>query len=372
MSFVRHLALATTLAGLPAVVAAQNLPSAATVARVADSLAGAFMAAGGTPSVAIGVVRGGETIVMTALGTADLENDVPASAHSVYRIGSVTKQFTSAAIMQLVERDSLALSDTLGELLGGLPEAWRPVTVRQLLNHTSGIHSYTALAESWRKRWGSQMTPDSIIALVFDSPMDFAPGTKWNYNNTGYVLLGMIIEKVTGTPWGEDLERRLLGPIGLSDTHDCLDAPVIPRRVRGYEREDGHWENTAYLAMTHPLSAGAMCSTVLDLAKWNQALHGGKVVSAESYTMMTTPEGAATETGYGFGLGRGAIEGHTMIMHGGGINGFRSSNAWFPDAELSVSVIINSGAANPGSLMMTLARAALGLPLEAAADSEGN
>jgi CubicO group peptidase (beta-lactamase class C family) len=216
------------------------------------------------------------------------------------------------------------------------------------------------------------MTPDSIIALVFDTPMDFAPGTKWNYDNTGYVLLGMIIEKVTGTPWGEDLERRLLVPFGLSDTYNCLDAPVIARRVRGYEQEDDHWENTPYLAMTHPLSAGAMCSTVLDLAKWNRALNGGKVVSAASYEMMTTPEGPAVTPGYGFGLGRGAIEGHTMIMHGGGINGFRSSNAWFPDAELSVSVIINSGAANPAGLMMALARAALGLPLEAAAASEGN
>lgn len=365
MSLLRRLALAATFASLPGVLVAQDLPSAVTVARVADSLVRAFMADGGTPSVAIGVVRGGETIAMTALGTADLENDVPASAHSVYRIGSVTKQFTAAAIMQLVEHDSLALNDALGELLDGLPEAWRPVTVRQLLNHTSGIPSYTALAESWRKRWGAQMTPDSIIALVFEVPMDFAPGTKWKYDNTGYVLLGMIIEQVTGTPWGEDLQRRLLTPLGLSDTYNCLDAPVIPRRVRGYEREAGQWENTPYLAMTHPLSAGAMCSTVLDLAKWNRAFNGGRVVSAESYAMMTTPEGAAVEIGYGFGVGRGDLEGHTMIMHGGGINGFRTANAWFPDADLSVSVFINSGAANPSPLMMTLARAALGLPLEA-------
>jgi D-alanyl-D-alanine carboxypeptidase len=176
----------------------------------------------------------------------------------------------------------------------------------------------------------------------------------------------MLIEKITGRPWGADLAERFTKPLGLSDTRDCLATPIIPRRARGYEREEGHWINTPYLAMSQPYSAGAICSTVGDLARWNGALHTGQVVSAASYALMTTPEGAADSSSprYGFGLIPDTLAGRPMITHGGGIPGFITANAWVPSAQLSITVLTNSGGARADVLMKQLVRAALGVPLE--------
>ncbi len=351
---------------LPFTLAAQALPSAGAASRLIDSLARDFVATGGAPSVAIGVVRGDEILALRGYGMADLENEVPATAHSVYEIGSVTKQFTSSIIMQLIEGDSVHLEDPISRYVTGLPAAWQPVTIHQLLNHTSGIPSYTELGEVWRKRWGEQMTPDTIIALTFAKPLDFAPGSKWQYNNTGYILLGMVIEKVTGMKWGEAVQQRLASPLGLTDTRECLNDPIIPHRAHGYEKDGDGWGNTVYLAMTQPLSAGALCSTVVDLARWNRALHTGKVVSAASYRLMTTPAGAAAKSAplYGFGLIQDTLAGRPLVTHGGGIFGFITGNAWVPSAGLSLTVLTNSGSAKADGLLKQLARAALGAPLE--------
>ncbi|HVG43246.1 MAG TPA: serine hydrolase, partial [Longimicrobium sp.] len=297
-------------------------------------------------------------------GKADLENDVAATEHSVYRIGSVTKQFTAAAVMQLVEQGKVRLTDSIGAHLPTLPAAWRGVTVRQLLNHTSGIPSYTNIGPAWTRRWGEEMSPDTLVALTAALPMWFPAGSSWRYDNSGYVVLGMLIEKVAGRPWATDIEERFIKPLGLTETLNCMAAPVVPRRVHGYESNGTGWVNTPYLAMSQPYAAGALCSSVADLARWNRALHKGQVVSPASYALMTTPEGAAVEQKYGFGLGRGTVDGREMITHNGGINGFISSNAWVPAADLSITVLTNSGAAPAGNLLRQVARAALGLPLE--------
>lgn len=351
--------------GWPVALSAQAPPpSSAAIAQAVDSLARAYVAQRGAPSVAIGVVRRGETIVMKGWGKADLENDVAATEHSVYRIGSVTKQFTAAAVMQLVEQGKVRLTDSIGAHLPTLPAAWRGVTVRQLLNHTSGIPSYTDIGPARPGRWSEEMIPDSLVALTATHDMWFAPGSSWRYDNSGYVVLGMLIEKLAGRPWGVDLEERFLKPLGLTETLNCLTAPVVPRRVHGYQPVGSAWVNSPYLAMSQPYAAGAICSSVSDLAKWNQALHGGRVVSAAAYALMTTPEGAAVAQRYGFGLGRATLAGHEMITHNGGINGFNSSNAWVPDAGLSITVLTNSGEGAAGNLMRQVARVALGVPLD--------
>lgn len=349
----------------PAALSAQSVPPAAQAARVIDSLAAAFVAGGGAPSVAVGVVRGADTIALKAWGKADLEHDVPATAETVYRIGSVTKQFTAAAVMQLVEQGKVRLADSIAAYLPDLPAAWRPVTVRQLLNHTSGIPSYTDVP-GWPRRWGVEMPPESLLAFTAKDTMWFAPGTKWRYDNTGYVLLGMLIKQAGGRDWASDLETRLLDPLDLERTYHCVASPLIPHRARGYEKRGSGWANTAYIAMSQPYAAGAMCSTVGDMARWNRALHTGRVVSTESYRAMTTPEGAAARDGhrYGFGLERDSVGGWEMIEHGGGIHGFISANAWVPRAQLSVTVLTNSGSARAGDLLHQIARAALGVPLD--------
>lgn len=348
------------------VLSAQSMPTPAAARRVIDSLARDFIARDQAPSVAIAVLRGNDTISIAAFGKANLELDVPATPQMVYRIGSVTKQFTSAAVMQLSEQGRVKLADSIGAYLPGLPAAWRGVTIVQLLNHTSGIPTYTGIGEAWRRRWAEDMTPDTILGMVRELPMAFAPGTRWAYNNTGYVLLGMLIEKITGKPWAEEIATRFTGPLELHHTGNCMTEPLIPGRVPGYEQDGGSWGNAPYLSMTQPYAAGAMCSTVGDLARWNRALHRGKVVSTASYEAMITPR-EASSTGplkYGFGLARDTIAGRDLITHGGGIHGFATANSWLPSAELSVSVLTNGGANTPTELMEQIIRASVGAPLE--------
>ncbi|HEX9108457.1 MAG TPA: serine hydrolase domain-containing protein [Longimicrobiales bacterium] len=354
-------ALLLTLA-LPAL--GQKLPTDARLRSTVDSLARAFVAASGAPGVSVQVVRGGDTIVKAGYGLADLEQKVPASAETVYRIGSITKQFASASLMRLVEQKKLALDDSVGAYLPTLPASWRPVTIRQLLNHTSGIPSYTDTGERWRRRWGEPMSTDTLVAITARDSMWFAPGTRWRYDNTGYVVVGMLLDKLTGQPFPQYVEQQLVRPLGLQHTWYCDDERVIPGRARGYERVPDGWRNATYLSMTQPYSAGALCSTVGDLARWNALLANGRVVSAESYRAMTTPQGAAAGSHYGFGLSEGSLAGHRMIRHGGGINGFITDNAYFPAESLSVTVLTNSGSARPGPLLENIVRAAFGVPLD--------
>ena len=360
----RVVTIAVTLclaAGLPA----QSAPTKAAAAHLIDSLASAFIADHQSPSVAIALVRGNDTLAFRAWGKADLENDVAATTRSVYRIGSVTKQFTSSAVMQLVEQGKVKLDDSIATYLPSLPAAWHVVTVRQLLNHTSGIPSYTGVGPAWVRRWGEVMPPDTLVALTAKLPMDFAPGTKWSYDNSGYVVLGMLIEKVAGRAWGTDLAERFFKPLGLTGTSNCLVQPVIAGRAAGYAAAGTGWSNAPFLEMSQPYAAGALCSTVGDLLAWNRALHGGKVVSAASYQLMTTPSGAAAtaQLKYGFGLARDTMAGHAIISHGGGINGFITANAWVPDLSLSVTVLTNSGSARADQLMAQLVRVGAGVPI---------
>lgn len=339
-------------------------PSRAEVIARVDSLAKAFLAQPQSPGLSISVIRAGrDTLVFKGYGKADLENDVPATPATVYRIGSITKQFTAAAVMRLVEKGSVHLGDSIGKYLPELPRAWRPVKIRQLLNHTSGIPSYTDLGESWARRWGEYMSPDTLVALTASKPMDFAPGTGWRYDNTGYVVLGMLLEKVSGKPYAEYLESTLFTPLGLTHTYYCERSPLIPHRARGYQREGKSFTNAPYLDMSQPYSAGALCSTVGDLARWNRLLATGKVVSPASYAEMTTPEGNAGLNHYGFGLVRGAVGSHIMIEHGGGIHGFITSNAYLPNDSLSITVLTNAAPSNPDALLGNIARAVYGIPL---------
>lgn len=358
---------ALLLSALPIGLSAQNtaMQSVAKVRRTLDSLAGDFAKPSNVPATAIAVVRGEDTLLFRAYGKANLELGTPATVTTVFRIGSVTKQFTSSAVLQMIEEGKLALTDTIGRWLPALPVGWRSVTIQQLLNHTSGIPSYTDLGEPWQKLWGQEMTGAQLVALTADKPFTFPAGTSWKYDNTGYVLLGMLVEARAGKPWAEEYAARLFRPLGLMHTHYCATQTLIPGRAEGYSQDSAKvWINTPFLAMSQPHGAGAMCSTIGDLLAWNRALHGGKVLKAASYAAMTTPVGAAESHHYGFGIGSGMVGTHPMLTHGGGINGFLTANLWVPDAKLSVTVLTNGDQADPGRVAMQLARAALGVPLE--------
>jgi CubicO group peptidase (beta-lactamase class C family) len=352
---------------LPFCVVSAQAPSYARERARIDSMMSAEVASTPIGGIAIAVIKGRDTVAMKAWGYADLENDVAATPQHIFEIGSITKQFTSAAIMQFVEKGRLSLDDTLGALLPNMPVAWRTVTLRQLLNHTSGIPSYTDIGPRWQRRWRDDMVPDSLVALTAGDTMTFAPGTRYRYNNTGYVLLGMILDKLTGQPYPKYVETQFFKPLGLASTSYCFPQTLIKRRARGYDRQGRTYRNAEYLSMTQPYSAGALCSTVGDLVAWTRALHGGKVVSAASFKAMTSPTGAAAASRYGFGLSHDtSLAGHPRIAHGGGIHGFISSLAHYPSDSLTVVVLINTPPAPIGIIAQNLARIMFGLPLEGA------
>ena len=316
--------------------------------------------------MSVAVVRGRDTIVMKGYGLADVENDVAATAQSVYRIGSITKQFTAAAVMQLVEQNKVSLDDSIGKHLPHLAARWHGATIRQLLNHTSGIPSYTGAGPRWTNRMREDLAHDSLLAIVAGDTLDFAPGSQWRYNNTGYYLLGMLIERVAGRSYADDVRERFAKPLGLTSTLYCETQPIIKRRAQGYQvGPDKKLVNAAPLSMRQPFSAGALCSTVGDLVAWQRALAAGRVVKPGSYSAMTTAEGAAVGSRYGFGLASDTLAGRTSVEHGGGINGFNSMLTFFPSDTLSIAVLGNTNGPWVNRVADNIARAALRVPLTA-------
>lgn len=367
----RHLSPGTIVillvSALTPVAAAQE-PQKTSAVGVADTgridaVVQAALARGPVAAMSVAVVRGRDTIVMKGYGRADVENNVAATRRTVYRIGSITKQFTSAAIMQLVEAGRISLDDEVTKYVPGAPVHGRHILVRHLLDHTSGIPSYTDV-----DRFGSyirlDLSRDSLIALVRPDSLLFEPGSHFYYNNTGYFLLGMIIEKVTGKRYGDYLAEKLFEPLGLTQTAYCSREPIIPHRARGYEAERGELRNADFLSMELPFAAGSLCSTVADLVKWTDALAHGRVVSAASYAQMTTPvpltSGRAMT--YGFGLEVGTLGTHRVIEHGGGINGFVSRLSYYPDDSLTVVVLANTAPAQSDGVAAAIARLVLGVP----------
>lgn len=316
----------------------------------------------GGPGAAVAVRIGGEIVHAAGYGLANLEWGLPIDPDTVFRIGSITKQFTGAAILRLAERGKLGLDDRIERHLPEYPMNGRTITVRQLLNHTSGIKNVTELplfAEFQRK----DHTLKQAIALFQDLPPDFEPGEKWRYSNSGYILLGAIIETVAGQDYATFLQEEFFGPLGMTRTSYLLDAPIVTKRASGYEPTRSGPVNTSPISMTLPHAAGALGSTVGDLLTWDAALHGGRVLSAESYAAMITPGklNDGSPTTYGLGLSRGAYRGIDAIGHNGGINGFVSTLEYWPGSDLSVAILANITSFPTASARLALVRRALGL-----------
>jgi len=368
MRIRRPLTLAALLAfTIHSVAAAQSTrnsrASREVVAHAADSIADAIIKRGRVAAMSIAGTRGRDTLVMKGYGLADVENEVPATAQTVYRIGSVTKQFTSAAVMQLVEQGKLSLDDDVTKYVPNAPTHGRRVLVRHLLNHTSGIPSYTDVGPIFGRVMRLDLSKDSLIATVKDDSLQFEPGSHFYYNNTGYFLLGMMIERVTGKPYGDYLRDALFAPNGLTSTVYCGTMPLIKRRARGYEGRQSGLVNADYISMDLPYAAGSLCSTVGDLVAWTRLLHAGKLVNASSFTTMTTP--AKLTSGrpmqYGFGLFMDTVGTHRRIHHGGGINGFISELAYYPDDSLTIVVLSNTAPAPSDQVAENLARVSFGM-----------
>ena len=321
--------------------------------KILDSYFADLIAKKRSPAISVAVVEKGHVVYAKGFGYANLEQDVEANASTVYRIGSITKQFTATMIMQLVKEGKLSLDDSIEKVLPDMPKAWGKVTVKNLLNHTSGIKSYTELKGMMEKDAMQPTTPLGIIKKVEKEPMDFEPGTKWHYNNTGYELLGIIIENIDKRTFAESLTKRILSPLGMSHTYFVSERSIVRYRAQGYSSGKHGFEHAQYLNMDWPYAAGSIESTVLDLAKWDEALYGEKVLPKELLAKMWEPTVLADGTiqNYGFGWGTSILNDQQLVEHGGGIHGFTTQIRRVPSKGLTVIVLTNTnGPSNPAGI----------------------
>jgi len=312
---------------------------------------------------AVLVARDAQVLLDRGYGSANLEWKIPNDGNTKFRLGSVSKQFTAAAILLLQERGKLSLDAPVKTFLSDAPPAWDKVTVRHLLSHTGGIPNFTSFPE-YEKTKGLPATLESLIARFRDKPLDFQPGEKFAYSNSGYILLTAIVEKASGQPYAAFVTDNIFKPLGMADSGYDSHAAVLPHRASGYSPSPQGVVNTDYIDMTIPQGAGALYSTTHDLLKWNQGLFGGKLLKPETLKAMTTP----VKDNYALGLFIANADGATVINHGGGIEGFNTWLGYDPDRKLTVAVLGNLNGGAPtrlGKSLMTLARgAAVVLPGE--------
>jgi CubicO group peptidase (beta-lactamase class C family) len=300
------------------------------------------------------VAQDGKVLLDKGYGFANLEWNVPNTPTTKFRLGSITKQFTAASILLLEEQGKLKVEDPVKKYMPDAPAAWDKITIFHVLTHTSGIPSFTGFPD-FESHEAQAMTPEKLVEWFRDKPLEFEPGTKWNYSNSGYVLLGYLIEKISGESYSEFVQQNIFTPLGMKDSGYDSNSAIIAHRAAGYTPGKSGAVNAGFVHMSIPFSAGALYSTTEDLLRWEQGLFGGKVLTAASLAKMTTP----FKQDYAFGLGVSTQNGHKMIAHDGGIQGFNTALAYYPDDKLVVAVLANvNGPA--GQIAGNLAKVALG------------
>jgi D-alanyl-D-alanine carboxypeptidase len=338
--------LLTSVLATPRGVSAQQSRGGG-VADAVDAISVAALTELRLPSLSIVIARGSHVVLAKAYGLADVENDVPASERTVYRIGSITKQFTTAAILRLAEQGKLSLDDEISRYVPSLLRRGRRVSIGQLLNHTSGLRSFTAIP-AFASKERLDLNDDELLGVFQNEVVDFEPGTNFLYNNSAYYLLAMVIERLSGRAYRDYMREEVFVPLGLADTRACDDQQLIPHRARGYTFSGGGLQNAPFISMAPPKGGGNLCSTAMDLVKWSQALAEGRVISRESYRLMTEP-GALQDgrrVAYGLGLFLSTLRGRPEISHGGGIVGFTGFLAVYPADDLTVVTLTNSDTAH--------------------------
>jgi D-alanyl-D-alanine carboxypeptidase len=306
------------------------------------------------PGLAMAIVRGAD-VRRQGYGLANLEDGTPVTTQTVFQIGSMTKQFTSFAIMLLVEEGKLSLDNKLGTYLPEVPAVCRDVTIRQLLSHTSGITNYTEQPGLDAVRRLDQQ-PQQLLNLIANQPLDFPSGTRFAYSNTNYLLLGMLIEQVSKKSYDDFLTQRIFTPLGMTQTRVNHSADIIAHRAQGYSRIPGHTQNADYFNPSNALGGGNLVSSIDDLVKWEQALSEQKLLKPESYTAMWTSASNQNDVfPYGFGWSINKENGHRSISHAGNISGFSSAILRFPDDHLTVILLTNLGNFNADRIALGIA-----------------
>ena len=294
---------------------------------------------------AILIARDGKPIISRGYGMANIEHAVPNTPQTVFRLGSITKQFTAMAIVMLQEQGKLNVNDPICKHLPECPATWQPITVKNLLTHTAGLPNYTGFP-NFAKTASLPVTNADMFALLKDKPLDFAVGEKYAYSNSGYFLLGTIIERASGKTYADFLLEKIFTPLGMKQSGYDSPIRVIKNRASGYARQGGEFVNATYMDMSIPYAAGALYSTTEDMLAWDQALYTEKLVSRKSLDETFTP----FKSNYGYGWSIQKKFDRNQISHGGNINGFASDLIRFPDDKITVVVLSNVQSAPAGRI----------------------
>jgi CubicO group peptidase (beta-lactamase class C family) len=309
------------------------------------------------------IARDGKVIYRKAFGLANLELNVPMKPESVFEIGSITKQFTAVSILMLLEQNKLSLDDEITAFIPDYPTLGKSITVHHLLTHMSGVRSYTDMA-SFREQARTDMTPVELIDVFKNEPMDFDPGEEWHYSNSGYILLGYMIEKVSGDSYADFIQENIFDKLEMKHSYYGSKSSLIPNRASGYQPTETGYRNAEYLSMTLPYAAGSIMSTVDDLLIWNQAIRNNTLISKESKKMAFTNyllnNGKATN--YGYGWQPNELNGTPSIEHGGGIFGYNTMGVYVPSENVYVAVFTNANGNSPTALAVKMAAMAIGKP----------
>ena len=303
------------------------------------------------------VAKDGKVVFSKGYGMANVEWDIPNTPQTKFRLGSITKQFTAASILLLQERGKLSVQDPICKYFDSCPESWKEITIHHLLTHTSGVPNFTSFPD-YQKTMMMPVTMESLVSRFKDKPLDFKPGERMSYSNSGYVALGYIIEKVAGETYESFLRKNIFDPLKMADTgYDCP-TTILKNRATGYSSMNGKRINSEYLDMSIPHAAGALYSTVEDLFTWNEALFSDKLLSAKSREAMMTVD----KNNYAYGLAVTQQHNRKMVSHGGGINGFNTILARFPEEKVTIVVLRNAdyGFSSPNKISQDLAAIVFG------------
>lgn len=341
--------LVTATLSIPAQTPATLAPLNADQVQSIDAFVAAEMARQKIPGLAVGVYSRGTVLLAKGYGLANMELNVPVKPETIFQSGSVGKQFVSATIMMLVEEGKVSLDDSITKYFPDAPATWKPILVRNLLSHTSGLAEYESDERTGPKGpfyLRLDFTEDELATKIEAMPIEWAPGSKWAYRNTNYVLLGIMIHKITGKPYPEILAERIFKPLGMTSTRLISDADIIPNRSSGYEIRDGQLKNQEWVSPTFNSTAdGALYFNVLDLAKWDAALYTTQLLKQSSldriWTVYPLNDGKPNPGSYGFGWSIGEQNHHKRIEHSGAWQGFTCDISRYPDDNIAVVVLTN-------------------------------
>lgn len=315
------------------------------------------------PGISLLIAKNGKTIYKNQSGLANIELQVPINENSVFEIGSITKQFTSVSILMLEEQGKLSLDDEITKYIPDYPTNGHKITIHHLLNHTSGIQSYTGMP-SFRTQDRKDMTPTELIDVFKNEPMNFNPGEDYRYNNSGYILLGYIIEVITKESYPDFIQKNIFTPLGMTSSYYGSKSKVIPNRASGYSPGSQGMDNARYLSMTLPYAAGSIMSTVGDLLKWQNAIRTHKLISKASFEKATNGSvlNNGKEIDYGYGWRSEDVSGSRTIEHSGGIYGFSTNGIYFPEEDIYVIGLTNFNGSDVVNFVQEVSALAIGKP----------